>query len=339
VRATTNPREHQPVQVAVVGAGLMGWWHADAIARVGGVVSAVVDPDSPRAGALASRYPGCRYTADLRDLVRDGSRAVEVVHICTPPGTHESLVAGALQAGMHVLVEKPLAQTVAATDDLLRLASSCKRLLCPVHQLLFQRGVVRAHAALQTSGPLLHVDTVACSAGAEGWADDERDRLAGEILPHPLSLLARILPHLFTDVAWQVQHPLAGEIRATGRAGAVSISVLVSTRGRPTLHTLRLIGQRSTVYVDLFHGFHVVDRGPVLRAHKIAHPFLFSAGLFGAATANLVWRTMRGEVAYPGLRELVRSFYGAVRNGGEPPITAAETLAVAVARERVLQLL
>jgi predicted dehydrogenase len=328
----TPPRT---LRAAVAGAGLMGRWHADAIARAGGAVAVVADPDARRAAALAARSAGARSVATLAEALAGGG--IDVVHVCTPLDTHEPLARAALEQGAHVLVEKPLAPTADATAGLLRLAAERGRLLCPVHQFLFQQGVLRAQEALGALGPLLHADAVACSVGADGLGDAALDRVAAEILPHPLALLARLVPEPLPAARWHVQHPAAGEVRATAGFGAVSASILVSMRGRPTANALRLTAARGTVHVDLFHGFCVAETGAVSRARKVAHPFALSGGTMAAAAANLLARAATGEVAYPGLRELVRRFYAAARDGEASPITGAEAMDVAAARDLLLR--
>lgn len=324
-------RSGPPLRAAIVGAGLMGRWHADAVTRAGGAVSVIVDPDGHKAASLAARHPGSHTMAALGEVVQGGR--VDVVHVCTPLETHEALATQALQGGMHVLVEKPLAQSAAHSGALLQLAEARGLLLCPVHQLLFQPGVRRAQEALPAIHPLLHVDTIACSAGASDNSDEARDHSADAILPHPLSLLARMLPEPLSSVQWSLHQPLAGELRATGSTASVSLSLVVSMRGRPTQNMLHLIGEHGTVHVDLFHGFHVVEGAAVSRAHKIAHPFLLAGDTLRAATANLALRTVHREVAYPGLRELICRFYRAVRREAPPPITAGEILEVAAAAD------
>jgi predicted dehydrogenase len=330
---STRASSNRPLRAAILGAGLMGRWHADAVARAGGVVSAIVDPERKRAGELRKQHGQARLAASLDEILQDG--AADVVHVCTPLETHEALAGQALRAGLHALVEKPLAPVAKVTAKLLQLAESSGRLLCPVHQFLFQPGVLRVEAELRNIGPILHVDSVTCSAGAEAGAG-EPEQIAADILPHPLSLMARLLAVRVAQADWQVQHPAAGEIRAMAKLGNTSLSILISMGGRPTANALRLIGARGTAHVDLFHGFAVLERGEVSRARKIAHPFAFAGGTLVSATTNLVARAVRGEPAYPGLRELVRRFYLAAQGKGEPPIRKEEILDVAEARDALL---
>ena len=321
----------------IVGAGLMGRWHADAARRAGATLVAIVDPEGERAQRLAARYRGAVAHERLEPALAGGG--IDTVHVCTPLETHESVIRAAVVAGCHVLAEKPLAPTAAVTEELLGLAQDRGVLLCPVHQFLFQPGVLRAQATLAAIGPLRHLDAVACSAGADRAGDAERDRIAVEILPHPLSLIARFLPGDLKVLPWTARRVAPGELRALGGADGVSASILISMRGRPTANTLTLIGEHGTARLDLFHGFCVIEPGRVSRARKILHPFdLATRTLIGAA-GNLLRRAFRAEQAYPGLRELVVGFCAAALQRKNPPISAQETLAVAIAKDQLLAMM
>lgn len=319
----------------VLGAGLMGQWHADAISRSGGVVRIVCDPEPERARALAARHPGAIVASTLDDALRAGT--VDVVHVCTPTSSHFDLVERSLSAALHVLVEKPLAPTAEETETLLGLAAGHQRLLCPVHQMVLQPGVRRAARVLADLGTVLHVDAVACSAGAENRGAADQEQVAFDILPHPISIVARLLPNADAAGEWAIVHQRPGELRAVGQVGGASVSILVSMRGRPTTNSMRIVAERGTMYLDLFHGYAVVERGRVSRLHKMAHPFLLAGSTLAEATINLVGRAVRREVAYPGLRSLVGKFYEAVRTGEMPPIAAHEIIFVARQRDRIIR--
>jgi len=326
------------VRAAIVGAGLMGRWHARAVEHCGGVVAIVVDADPARAGRLAAehRARSARSLAEAAASSTGGGPAFDVVHICAPLATHAALAREAIDLGAHALVEKPLTATAAETADLLRLADTRGVVLCPVHQFPFQRGMRRALAALPAIGPALHIDAVACSAGADAGVDTARDQVAADILPHPLSLFAALVDQPLAALSWTVQRPAHGELRASALAGDTTLSLLVSMSGRPTVNSLRVIGARGTAHADLFHGFAVVEEGSVSRARKITHPFALAGATLGAAGENLARRAMTRESAYPGLRELVAAFHAAARGEAPPPISAARTLDVARARDTVL---
>ena len=306
----------------------MGRWHAAAVGRAGATVVAVVDRELATAAALGI---GAAYV-DLETAL--GRHEVDVVHVCTPLDSHAEIVRTALAAGAHVIVEKPLAPDVSTTDQLLRLAGDAGRSVVPVHQFLFQAGFRRTLERRDRLGALVHIDFVAATAGAELTGSDP-DALVDDVLPHPLALFERLLPGSAAG-AWDVRRPLAGELRASTTAGGTTLSIMITTRGRPTRNELVVTGTSGTAHVDLFHGFAAFEGGGHSRGRKLARPFARGAGTLAHAGENLVRRAARGETAYPGLQELIRRTYEAVADGDPPPVTAVETRAVAAARDAIL---
>jgi predicted dehydrogenase len=320
-----------PARSAIVGAGVMGRWHADAISRLGARVSAVIDPDADRAGDIARRYAGCRVFKDI-----DAATGVaDVFHICTPTGSHVDLTVRAIAAGRHVLVEKPLAATAAETEQLFDLALARGVLLCPVYQFLFQPGVQRALTLISDIEPVRDVQMTFWSAGARTGPAAVQDAIAFEILPHPFYLLARLLPLDLAQTEWSVVRTGAGELRVYTSAGTASVSIRVSMHGRPTTANAVVTGERGTLVMDLFHGFSIRQPGAVSRTRKIVQPFQYALTLFGTATVNLARRAARREPAYPGLRELIRRMYAATAGTQPAPISRAEAVAVAVASDSI----
>jgi hypothetical protein len=210
-------------------------------------------------------------------------------------------------------------------------------LIAPAHQFLFQRGFLRARDAVPALGRILHLDATFCSAGGERSGPAQLDEVAAEILPHPLALIERLLPGSLESFVWNVIRPLAGEWRIVGGGNGVSVSILTSLHGRPTESSFRIVTAGGVIELDLFHGFATIDNAPVSKATKIARPFRTAIRQFRGAGWNLGRRFMAREFAYPGLRTLISEFYAAVRRGAPSPISSMETLAVAGARDAVLQ--
>lgn len=325
------------LRVAVVGAGLMGRWHADAVERVGGRVVVVVDPDQGRGQALARRLTS-RPAVDpeLGRALR--KHAVDVLHVCTPLSTHEVVVAEGLEAGVHVLVEKPLAGDARTVERLHSMAAARGVLLCPVHQFLFQPGVLSATDALHSLGAVRLLDFVACSAGADGMSDAAREAVALDILPHGLALAGRLLAAPMGLASWTVRGGPAGEIRAAADVGASSVMLTVSMRARPTENALTIRCDLGTVRANLYHGYATIERGTASRVDKIGRPLVASALTLGAAVANLGGRAVRREPAYPGLRELIHRFHRACARQGLSPITVEESIDVARGRDTIASL-
>jgi predicted dehydrogenase len=312
----------------------MGRWHAHAIRQVGGRVVAVIDQDVARAGALADRLPDRPFAgSEVGRALRE--HRIEVLHVCTPVATHEAIARQAIEAGVPVLVEKPVAPDVASVERLHGLAEARGVLLCPVYQFLFQSGVLAAERALPRLGAIRQFDMVTCSAGAERGTDAERESVALDILPHGLALARRLIGPSFAAADWRVGGGSPGELRALADAGDTSIMLGVSMHARPTENSLTVRCDLGTIRANLFHGFATIERGAPSRLDKIGRPFVGSAQVLGAAVGNLAGRAARGELAYPGLRELVRRFHAACAEGGASPVSVEQSIDVARARDRI----
>jgi len=329
--------ERAEPRAAIIGAGLMGRWHADAVRRVGGRVAVIVDPDHAAREALGRRHPEARLVEsfDASLLARHATGA----HVCTPLPTHADLVRSAIEAGLHTLVEKPFARNAAETADLLGLAEQRGVLTCPVHQFVFQDGVRQITEWLPSLGCIHCVEFSTCSAGATGTDPVSLDHLIAEILPHPLSLVSTLLGAPLASSRWQIVHPVAGELRAITTVADTIVSIAISAHSRPTENVLRVLGSAGSAVADLFHGFAVRRVGVVSRRTKITQPFIVAGKNFGSASINLARRALRREFAYPGLTELVQQFYSATRGERAVPLSPACIADVACARDRILALL
>ena len=319
----------------IVGAGLMGRWHAHAVRQCGGKVLAVVDADAATANALASQLGGAIAYPSLD--VALAKHAPTFVHVCTPAATHVESAQTALNVGCHIIVEKPVAPTAALTRGLLQLADAKARLLVPVHQFPFQHGVRTLVGQLPLLGDIAHMDVGLASAGADAQRANA-DGVAADIVTHCLSLAQTILRCELPLAGWAVACPGAGEWRVSGRANYTSLSFLVSMSVRPTFAELRVLGTRGSAHADLFHGYSVLDSSDVSRTAKATRPFRSAVKSISAASSNLARRSLHSEPAYPGLNELVRQSYLAAQRELPSPITAAQTLNIAEVRDVLMAL-
>ena len=322
---------------AIVGAGLMGRWHADAIRRIGGRVSVIVDPVESARRALGERHPDARLVAEL-DPAFVASQSI-AAHVCTPVSTHATMVTRLVGAGLHVLVEKPFMEDAESTTTLLAAAQGRGVVVCPVHQFLFQDGVRRLLRWVPNMGPVRRIEFSTCSAGAPSDDPVRLDGLIGEVLPHPLALIRAVTGVSLAKVDWQTAHPTPGEFRGLATIGGAIVDIAISAHGRPTENWIRVVADGGSVVADLFHGYAVRHSPTVSRRAKITAPFVTSGKAFSGASVNLVRRVMRREPAYPGLRDLVRAFYATIATGGAPPIEPEAIVDVATTRDHILTLL
>lgn len=332
----TALQTHEPA-IAVIGLGLMGRWHLAGARALGARVVGLVEPQADRAAALARRWRAPVF-ADVGALI--AAARPQVAHICTPVETHVALGQALLDAGCHVVCEKPLAPTSGEVASLLVRARRAGSLLCPVHQFAMQPAVRDAVKRVGEVGALRRIAFTFYSAGGAHQPQAQLDRILLDILPHPLSVLARFdaLPRL-AQVDWRVEHNAPGEAGICGTLGDALVSIDLSMSARPTEASVRLVGTLGSIDIDFFHGYAMFRSGRVSRLNKAAQPFVAAASRMGAAASNLAARALRWEPAYPGLRDLLAACYRRAANAGPAPFADAEILDIYRARDALANLL
>ena len=179
------------IGIGVIG---LGYWGPNIVRNIadcdGAQVVAASDLRSDRLAAIAARYPGVRTTADAANLIRDPR--VDAVVIATPVSTHFELAMAALEAGKHVLVEKPLASSCEQGRRLID-AAAARRLVLMVGHTFVYTGAVRKIAALVRGGELgdlYYYDSVRVNLGVF-----QRDvNVIWDLAVHDLSIMDHVLP-------------------------------------------------------------------------------------------------------------------------------------------------
>lgn len=128
---TITPTD-RPLEVGLIGYGLGGaTFHAPFIATTPGLrLAAVMTRDPARCSAAELRYPDARIAGDL-DALLGGAPPIDVVAISTPNATHFPLACAALEAGRHVVVDKPFAATSAQAREVAELAARVGKFAIP----------------------------------------------------------------------------------------------------------------------------------------------------------------------------------------------------------------
>src|SRR5580693_2835060 len=140
------------IKVAILGTGFMGRVHTEGLRRLGNVEVAGIAARTPdQARKLADELSIERATGDYREFLADP--AIDAVHICTPNPLHFPMAMAALEAGKHVLCEKPLATSVAEAEKMLQLANEKNLAHCTFHNLRYYPQVQNMRA-LRESGEL-----------------------------------------------------------------------------------------------------------------------------------------------------------------------------------------
>ena len=142
------------LRAAVIGVGYLGKFHAQKYAALPDVeLVAVADENRTRAEEVA-RTLGCRAAVDVQGLLG----AIDLASIVVPTEHHYSVARTCLEAGVHVLVEKPVTRTLAEADDLIRLAAAKNCIFQVGHVERFNPAVIAAQRVPQVPLALAALD-------------------------------------------------------------------------------------------------------------------------------------------------------------------------------------
>ena len=132
---------------ALVGAGVIGKQHGLVMSQLAAQLrlTAVVDVVASRAAELASSRGGRPY-ASLTDAL--AAEEIDVVVVCTPTGLHGAVAIEALDAGKHVIIEKPAETTVARTDEIIAARDKAGTLVTVISQHRFDPATEQTLAAI-----------------------------------------------------------------------------------------------------------------------------------------------------------------------------------------------
>jgi predicted dehydrogenase len=226
-------KELRELKAAVVGTGFIGAVHADALRRLGVEILGVAGSTPERARAAS---PGTAYDSYEALLADD---RVDVVHLATPNDLHHPQAKRALEAGKHVVCEKPLALTSDQSAELVELADRSGLVHCTNFNLRFYPLVQEARERVRAGelGELWNVhggylqDWLALSTDWNWRLEPERGgalRAVADIGSHWLDLVqfvtGRRIVQVFADLATvlPVRHRPIGEVQTFASGGDVA---------------------------------------------------------------------------------------------------------------------
>ncbi len=211
------------IKAAVAGTGLIGPIHIEALRRLGITVVGVLGSTPEKSEQARQRFGLSKAYQNYDDFVADDD--VDVVHICTPNVHHFDMVCKALEAGKHVLCEKPLAMNARETDQLVSLADSKQLAAGVCYNVRFYPLNLDAREKIRNAevGEIFHIN----GSYAQDW------------LFHP------------TDYNWRVLSEHSGKLRVVADTGTHWMDLICSMTG------LRI----QAVFADI-KTFHPVRKRP-----------------------------------------------------------------------------
>jgi predicted dehydrogenase len=248
----TEPARGEAVRVGVLGCGYWGPKHVRVASNLPSVSSvSVIDGRADRLAAVSRSFPAVGCFSSLEEALPH----VDAVVIATPPSTHVALACEAMSAGKHVLVEKPLATTVADAEFLVAAADSAGVVLMVGHTFEYNSAVWKLRELVSSGelGELYYLDSARLNLGL---CQSDVDVIF-DLAPHDVSIINYVLNSTPSSVqAWGAKHAhgLAdvAYLRLDYADRGVSANVHVSWLDPCKVRRVTAVGSRKmAVYNDL----------------------------------------------------------------------------------------
>ena len=284
--------------------------------------------DPERSAAFLARYLGHPVYGSLDELLVDDS--IDAVVVATPPRTHHQIVRAALEAGKHVLVEKPLATTSADAVDLIEIAAAHGLTLMPGHTFVYSPPVNKVKDLI-TAGVLGEVYFVTSSRMNLGKY--QADGVICDLAPHDLSILLYWLNEPVVEVAATGRSIFRDGVHETAFitltfAGGANANIQISWLAPRKVREMTVVGSHRMVQYDdtaADEAVRVFDRGM-----EFSTPKTFGEYQLTYRSGDIV--VPRLEPAEPLSLELA-DFAHAIRTGSEPRSNAQLGLQIVIVME------
>lgn len=297
------------------------------------------DSNPRQAEDMARQFNIANVYSDPARLLKE--QQLNVVHILTPPQTHADVAVLAMEAGVNVLVEKPMAVSVEEADRMVQTAQRTGMRLCVDHNRLFDPVMLDAKAMVARGaiGEVVGVEAfqgyVRVSqnghSGEAGWVSQLPGGLVQNIAPHPISLLLAFMPEAKpVSVATKQTGFCPGspfeEVRVTfeGKRGLGMLTLSLSPQ--PYLNYLTVYGSQATLQVNLNNNTLIVYKDRRLPKLLAKSWFNIDQSLqLLSSTMKSSFQVLTGKMRfYPGMGNLIRRYYDCLENGGPPPVSGEE---------------
>lgn len=342
-------RAKEYLRVGIVGCGDVAQWaHIPALKKIKNAeLVAVCDEDEDSAIRVAKRFHISRYYTDFSQMLE--KEELDMVDVCTPPKTHSVLSIQAIEAGCHVLVEKPMAISTPEADEMIRAGKDYGVKLGVVHNLLFVPVAIKARTVVSEGaiGDLTGIDIKYSLYKYEGeivdsehWCHKLPGGVFGNKLPHPISLamafLGKVEPVAVHAMKLSSHDWMAADELRVILKGEKGLGTIISSLNWPqNTAMVDIFGTKMNLHVYLNNGVMITYRlgghgRPSRGLENVRQGFQLLAGTASTALNIALRKHHYGHYA------LIQGFIESVRNGTEPLVTAKEGREVVRVYEKIV---
>jgi predicted dehydrogenase/nucleoside-diphosphate-sugar epimerase len=334
----STARSH-PLRVGLVGTGYIAEFHARGIRAADGIeLISVCDTNLRSARSFASQWGVPSAYASFESMLREQN--LDAVHVLVPPDGHHLIAKMAMEAGVHVFLEKPMCVSVDEADDLVTTARDKGLLVAVNHNFLFSDAYQRMREAVR-SGQLGPLDYVSLNHFFElgqirfgpydSWMLRDPKNAFLEIGPHLLSAAIDLVgepDRISVAVDRKTDLPAGARVfrrwRIQTSVGRAALDINVNLGPGFPQRTINTHGLLGTAAVDFDANTCVVDRRTPLstdfdrfrRSRSLARQFSVQAR---ATLSDYIFSRIklrrRGNPYQVSILDSIAAFYAAMRNG------------------------
>lgn len=328
----------EKVRSVIIGSGLIaGKKHIPAFRRLRSKTElvAICDLNLAAAKEVAARFGIPRTYSDVGEMLK--AEKPNLVDICTPPQTHTRLALEAMRNGCHVLVEKPMALTVADCDQIVQASEEYGLQVCVGHSDLFYEPFIKARRMVangaigRVSGMRIFLSTPTdyMTSRPEHWAHKLPGGVIGETGPHIVYMTLAFIPQIRTVSVDALKvmnnYPWSSfedyRINLIGDDAICSATVVYTTDQWSA--KVEVLGDKGFLMLDLENMSVLHYRRTELKPGPVGLSLLReSAQLAGALVSNSI------RVATRRVRStheaIISQFADSILAGSEPPVSAEE---------------
>lgn len=342
---------NKSVNVGVVGCGFISQnTHIPALLKCRDAhLAAVCDMNGEAARQAAGKFGIKKSYNDLGEMLR--SERLDAVDVCTSVGTHATVAAQALEAGCHVLIEKPMTHSVEEADRLVTLSKAKNLQVCVIHNMLFLPPMMKMKSIVAKGeiGDVIRVEIRHGSpprdypaiADPTHWWHKLPGGCLGDVMPHPIYLARQFIGNvepvaIYTNKLGHVAHFPIDEAQIVLR-GERGLGTIMLSLNWPSLWHIDVYGTEKSVHGDLNNSYVTVRGGRTNMgrpfAASVARENLSRSLQILSGSVSTAFKMASG--GHRGHFVQIAKFIESVRNGSEPPVTAEDGREVVRLWERI----
>jgi len=297
------------LKVAVVGAGFVAQRrHIPAFLRLKKYVSlsAVCDLNHELAKEAAEKFNIPNSYSNLLEML--SKERPDIVDVCTPPGVHASVAVEAMEAGCHVLLEKPMASNLADCDKMVEAAKKNNVKLSVVHNQRFYPPFLKAEELVKNGaiGELTGMRIISLTPREEylvhekHWIHKLPGGIIGETGPHVIYMSlafvknvknVEVIARKITDYPWVLYDDYRIEIEGEN----ITSSIIVSHTNNYTASKVELFGTEYSLEMDLQSMLLIRYKRSNLKPVSVAGSLISSAWQMMKGMTSNILKTIVGE--------------------------------------------